>query len=65
MSRVVPNPCDGCICAYCRWQGTDNCLMCENGSCLKCGERRKSKHPLYECEGYAMKPTRIRKEPQP
>lgn len=44
--------CDACVCSYCRWRGTDNCLRCEDGSCLKCGERIKQKRPIYDCNGY-------------
>lgn len=40
------SPCDACVCSYCRWRGTDNCLRCEDGSCLKCGERIKQKRPI-------------------
>ena len=46
------SPCDACLCNYCRWRGTDNCLRCENGSCLKCGDLRRQKKPIYECSGY-------------
>lgn len=54
------SPCDACVCAYCRWRGTDNCLRCEDGSCLKCGALRRQKRPIYTCEGYTMKPYRRR-----
>lgn len=54
---IKDNPCDACVCEYCRFKGTDNCLMCEYGSCLKCGERRRDKKPIYQCEGYCMRRT--------
>lgn len=49
------NPCDACVCNYCRWKGTDNCLHDKDGSCLRCGERVKQKRPVYECSGYCTK----------
>lgn len=49
------SPCDACVCAYCRWRGTDNCLLDDCGSCLMCGERLRQKKPVYECGGYEMK----------
>ena len=63
-NRVIPNPCDACVCMYCRGRGTDNCLHCEDGSYLKCGERRRSRRPVYECQGYTMKPVKRIKEAQ-
>lgn len=56
VSRVIPNPCDECVCSYCIWRGTDNCLRCEYGSCLRCGESRRARYPIYECVGYTMPP---------
>lgn len=53
------SPCDACVCSYCRWRGTDNCLRCEDGSCLKCGERIKQKRPIYDCNGYCAKGSKI------
>ena len=64
-NRVIPNPCDACVCNYCRWRGTDNCLLCESGSCLRCGWRCRDKHPVYECTGYTLPYPRIRKERKP
>lgn len=55
-SKKIECPCDGCICFYCRWRGTDNCLHDnDTRSCLGCGERNRQKIALYECEGYAMR----------
>ncbi|MCD8143412.1 MAG: hypothetical protein LUD83_09110 [Clostridiales bacterium] len=54
MARRIDDPCDGCICRYCRWHGSDNCKFgCDgDGSCFTCGERRRQKRPLYQCDGY-------------
>ena len=45
--------CGECICRYCRWYGTDNCLHDENPPCAHCS---KGRNEHYSCDGYTPRP---------
>lgn len=45
--------CGECICRYCRWIGTDNCLKDESPPCDHC---RKGDKEFFACEGYTTSP---------
>jgi hypothetical protein len=41
--------CGECICRYCRWRGTDNCMMDWHCPCDHC---RKGSNEFFQCDGY-------------
>lgn len=49
------NHCHECICQYCRWRCSDNCLKDKENPCGKC---HKGNHEFWECEGFEMRPTK-------
>lgn len=41
--------CGECICRYCRWRGTDNCMIDWHCPCDHC---RKGSNEFFQCDGY-------------
>lgn len=49
--------CGECICRYCRWKDTDNCLHDNNRPCAHC---HKGSKEHFICDGFEVKPTRVK-----
>ena len=58
-SRVHGDWCGECICRYCRWYGTDNCLNDEKPPCDRC---KKGSKTFYVCDGFTKSPTGRKKK---
>ncbi|MCC8181542.1 MAG: hypothetical protein LIO45_00960 [Clostridiales bacterium] len=49
-------------CVICGAPVPEGRQICWAGACFVCGERRRQKRPIYQCEDYTRKPVRVEEE---